>query len=386
MNIDTMDGYEFERLICELFRRMNFDVEHTSLSGDGGIDLIAYSNQLLFKGKYIVQCKRYSGSVGEPAIRDLYGVVLSENANKGILITNSKFTKQAATFAEGKNIELIDGTLLCKLLNENGLLNAPSNEPSTFVDEDGFDKKKYNFLSNEIKENKKVIQSYERIVSFLLDYLPNFIENKRFFRDYIDKIIYYCDETIRRFGGESKSKKPITKTYSRIKIVALLLIGNVEDAFRIANNLQLISLQNWDYWGHSLFIKKYVFNFDSNTNEVISVDANDYEIAIRDFMIFFGYYQFIHGFNYLYKIINDFSSSETHFISHETAKLKNKQLYQESIQKITSGDDRRIFVPALVDGKLEYNENNFFTIDSVASLHHNKDSIQEQLSNIEYLM
>ncbi len=83
---------------------------------EGGIDLIAYNYQPLLSGKYIIQCKRYLGSVGEPIIRDLYGVVMSERANKGILMTTGTFTKSAVNFADGKQIELIDGIKMNKLL------------------------------------------------------------------------------------------------------------------------------------------------------------------------------------------------------------------------------------------------------------------------------
>lgn len=95
---------------------MGFNVETTKASGDGGIDLIAYNSQPLLSGKYIIQCKRYTGSVGEPVIRDLYGVVTSERANKGILMTSGVFTKQAQIFAQGKPMELIDGVKMRELL------------------------------------------------------------------------------------------------------------------------------------------------------------------------------------------------------------------------------------------------------------------------------
>ena len=100
---------------------MGFSAHTTKASGDGGIDLIAYYHQPLLSGKYIIQCKRYAGSVGEPIIRDLYGVIMSERANKGILITTGRFTKSALNFAEGKPIELIDGVFLKKLMNQCGL-------------------------------------------------------------------------------------------------------------------------------------------------------------------------------------------------------------------------------------------------------------------------
>lgn len=119
--IDTLSGIEFEHVCKRLLEKMGFSVETTKSSGDGGIDLIGYNTQPLISGKYIIQCKRYAGSVGEPIIRDLYGVVTSERANKGILMTTGHFTKSAVKFSEGKPIELIDGIKLKSLLAEYGI-------------------------------------------------------------------------------------------------------------------------------------------------------------------------------------------------------------------------------------------------------------------------
>lgn len=121
LDINILSGIEFENVCKQIVENMGFDVETTKLSGDGGIDLIAYNHQPLLSGKYIVQCKRYSGSVGEPIIRDLFGVVMSERANKGILMTTGYFTKSAIAFAKDKQIELIDGAMLKELLKNNNI-------------------------------------------------------------------------------------------------------------------------------------------------------------------------------------------------------------------------------------------------------------------------
>ncbi len=117
-DIDKLDGVEFEDLVEKLISKMGFITERTKRSFDGGIDIIAINEQPLFDGKYIIQCKRYSKSIGEPILRDLYGVVNSEHANKGILITNSYFTKSAKEFAKNKPIELIAGEKLAQLLDK----------------------------------------------------------------------------------------------------------------------------------------------------------------------------------------------------------------------------------------------------------------------------
>lgn len=111
-------GISFEQKCLELLEKMGFTCRRTATTGDGGIDIVAISNQPLFKGTYIVQCKNWKNPAGEPPVRDLYGVVASENANKGILITSSSFTAAAQNFAKGKNIELIDGDQLEQLIQE----------------------------------------------------------------------------------------------------------------------------------------------------------------------------------------------------------------------------------------------------------------------------
>lgn len=121
-DIQSLSGVEFEMVCKHLLEKMGFYVKTTKMSGDGGIDLIAINTQPIISGKYIVQCKRYTGSVGEPVIRDLYGVVTSERANKGVLMTSGHFTKSAVAFAEGKPIELINGVAMRELFGQYGIL------------------------------------------------------------------------------------------------------------------------------------------------------------------------------------------------------------------------------------------------------------------------
>ncbi|MFG6378312.1 MAG: restriction endonuclease [Lachnospiraceae bacterium] len=130
-NINQLSGVEFERVCQQLVENMGFETKTTKASGDGGIDLIAYNRQPLLLGKYIIQCKRYTGSVGEPIIRDLYGVVMSERANKGILMTTGTFTKSAINFADGKQIELIDGVAMQNLFLQYGISGVSSNNINT---------------------------------------------------------------------------------------------------------------------------------------------------------------------------------------------------------------------------------------------------------------
>lgn len=111
-------GISFEVKCLEVLRHRGLEVQLTGRTGDGGIDIIARSHAPIAGGKYVVQCKDWRGSVGSPIVRDLYGVVHAEDADRGILITSSTFTADALKFAEGKRLELIDGARLDYIIVE----------------------------------------------------------------------------------------------------------------------------------------------------------------------------------------------------------------------------------------------------------------------------
>lgn len=118
-SIETMEGHQFEDLIGNLLIKIGFKIEENTKSADGGIDIIAYSSESITGGKYIIQCKRHNAPISEHTIRDLYGVVTDQKANKGVLVTNSSFTSAAIKFAAGKPLELIDGKKLIDLIAEH---------------------------------------------------------------------------------------------------------------------------------------------------------------------------------------------------------------------------------------------------------------------------
>lgn len=185
-NLETMTGIEFEGFCKRLLETMGFEVQQTKESGDGGIDLVAYNHKPLFEGTYIVQCKRYKGSIGEPTIRDLYGVITSERANKGILITTGYFTNSAISFAAGKNIELIDGEKLNKLLNDfsGDQLYSANDVCQKTIDqiiEDALEfdvLEKMNYLKIYPKEEQMRAKVIERLTNIILNQTVIWVENK----------------------------------------------------------------------------------------------------------------------------------------------------------------------------------------------------------------
>lgn len=88
---------EFEKVIAELLSHQGFDVELTKQTRDNGYDIIALK---YFDGhiplKFLVECKRYTKEkVGVEIIRAFKEVLVTENANRGIIVTTSYFTKDA---------------------------------------------------------------------------------------------------------------------------------------------------------------------------------------------------------------------------------------------------------------------------------------------------
>ncbi|MBQ3514827.1 MAG: restriction endonuclease [Lachnospiraceae bacterium] len=187
-NINNLSGIEFERVCQQLVENMGFDTETTKASGDGGIDLIAYNHQPLLSGKYIIQCKRYAGSVGEPIIRDLYGVITSERANKGILMTTGHFTKSAIAFAEGKPIELIDGIAMQNLFSQYGMNVCGGNSQ---VRKEYVDVTNGRAIEEVIQENFSLEDKYDEFLE-LKDVVDNTVE-ERDIAEYINWLIDKID-------------------------------------------------------------------------------------------------------------------------------------------------------------------------------------------------
>lgn len=120
-NLMELNPFEFENLVSNLFAKMGLDAKLTRSSRDGGVDVIAFDTRPILGGKVVIQAKRYSNTVGVSAVRDLYGTMLNEGANKGILVTTSSYGPDAYDFSKDKPIELIDGGGLLYLLEQIGM-------------------------------------------------------------------------------------------------------------------------------------------------------------------------------------------------------------------------------------------------------------------------
>ncbi len=120
-NLMDLTPSEFEGLVSNLFTKMGLETKLTRTSKDGGVDAVAFDTRPVLGGKVVIQAKRYKNTVGVSAVRDLYGTMMNEGANKGILVTTSGYGPDAYEFSKDKPIELIDGGGLLYLLDQVGV-------------------------------------------------------------------------------------------------------------------------------------------------------------------------------------------------------------------------------------------------------------------------
>lgn len=112
-----MDWQQFEGLVSEFFKLQGYYVRQLGGDGpDGGIDIVASKGS----DKYLVQCKQWKANrVGVQIVRELYGVMSSQGAAGGFVVTAGSFTDEAKKFAKGLNIKLIDGRYLHRAIKQS---------------------------------------------------------------------------------------------------------------------------------------------------------------------------------------------------------------------------------------------------------------------------
>jgi restriction system protein len=122
-NLAAMPWEDFEQLVRQLFEwefgRNGVEVKVTRASRDRGVDAIMFDPDPLRGGKFVLQAKRYTRTVDVAAVRDLYGTIVNEGANRGILVTTASYGPDAYEFAKNKPISLVDGPNLIAILKRH---------------------------------------------------------------------------------------------------------------------------------------------------------------------------------------------------------------------------------------------------------------------------
>lgn len=101
----SLSPAEFEEMVAQVYRAKGHRARRTGAVGDHGVDIVVQAKN---GEKWIVQCKRWRGTVGEAVVREFYGTMLHEKADKGAIITTGFFTPHAREWVKGKPIFLYD--------------------------------------------------------------------------------------------------------------------------------------------------------------------------------------------------------------------------------------------------------------------------------------
>ena len=110
---DNMDGHKFEYFCAGLLKKNGFkDVYITRGSGDQGIDIVAYKDEI----KYGIQCKCYSSAVGNKAVQEVFAGRTFYSCHVGVVLTNQFFTESAKELARKNGVLLWDRRKLLELV------------------------------------------------------------------------------------------------------------------------------------------------------------------------------------------------------------------------------------------------------------------------------
>ena len=112
--LKTMDPMAFETLVCDLLRKIGYDVTETPFVGDSGYDGYLRRDGHL----YILQCKRTKGSIGEPIIHNLFGSITALGAAGGIIVTTGSVSEKEKKLAADKPLEIIEMKQLIELIKK----------------------------------------------------------------------------------------------------------------------------------------------------------------------------------------------------------------------------------------------------------------------------
>lgn len=114
---DRLDGNAFQDFVAEILKLNGYsDIVVTGRSGDQGGDILAKMGET----NLVIQTKRYSidRKVTNSAVQEVLGAVGYYGCEKGLVITNSFFTRSAKDLAQVNNITLLDRKILSEHIEQ----------------------------------------------------------------------------------------------------------------------------------------------------------------------------------------------------------------------------------------------------------------------------
>lgn len=130
-SLNAFTPAKFELFARLLVKKMGVELDETlgtKLTGDGGIDGFGYLTTGDFRtARVAIQAKRWNGAVSSPEIDKFRGAMDKYNAEYGIFITTSDYTKDAirASRVGTRVITLINGDKIADLVSKLGIHAKP---------------------------------------------------------------------------------------------------------------------------------------------------------------------------------------------------------------------------------------------------------------------
>ena len=220
-----IDPFEFEKVVANMFSCLGFNTEVTSKTNDEGKDIILKKD-----GKITyVECKRFGKGtkVSRPMLQKLYGVMVADSIENGIIVTTSSFTKESIEFSKKMNcnIELIGGKELIKMMKEQSQLKESSIKYKLYCEHNLNSKFTINKNSS-LVELKKLYSEYEKPCGELVDVSfldvefkcksnhKNINQGKKFYEDLLESKSLLNEHYCPRCGNNLIKKK---QRYSKTK-------------------------------------------------------------------------------------------------------------------------------------------------------------------------
>ncbi len=113
-DLRRMSWQDFERVVAEAFRRSGYRARLTARGADGGVDIILTRSG----STTLVQCKQNTSRLGPGVIRELAGVMASEDVTNGIVVACGGVGDEGQAFAKRNGIRIIEGSALLGLVVE----------------------------------------------------------------------------------------------------------------------------------------------------------------------------------------------------------------------------------------------------------------------------
>ena len=109
-----MSGHDFEYFCADLLSRNGFiKIKVTQGSGDHGVDILAEKDGI----SYAIQCKCYSGNVGNSAVQEAHTGKSIYKKDIAVVLTNRYFTDQAINEANILGVKLWNRNSLLSFIN-----------------------------------------------------------------------------------------------------------------------------------------------------------------------------------------------------------------------------------------------------------------------------